>query len=165
MRFKALFAALGAGVMYFFDPQQGRRRRAMVRDRVPAFFRQGGRRAERAARAISAEAYGVTQKVKHLREEEKDYDDVTLARKIETEIFRDADAPKGQVDINVVDGVVQLRGELESTELIAELEAKTRNVTGVKDVENLLHTPGTPAPSTPEGTGTAASSTPEGSTS
>ena len=101
-------------------------------------------------RAVTAEAYGVTQKVTHLREEEKEYDDKTLARKVETEIFRDADAPKGQVDVLAVNGVVTLRGELEDEEMIKELEAKTRKVSGVKDVENLLHTPGTPAPSTPQ---------------
>ena len=102
-------------------------------------------------RAVTAEAYGVTQKVTHLREEEKEYDDTTLARKVETEIFRAEDAPKGQVDVNVVDGVVYLRGELEQPELVDELVEKTRKVSGVKGVENLLHTPGTPAPSAPEG--------------
>ena len=72
-------------------------------------------------------------------------DDVTLARKVETEIFRDRDAPKGRVDVNAQAGVVQLRGEVE-TSLIEELVEKTRSVEGVKDVENLLHAPGEPAP-------------------
>ncbi len=38
-----------------------------------------------------------------------DMDDVTLARKVESIVFRDADAPKGKVDINVADGRVELR--------------------------------------------------------
>ena len=33
---------LGALLAYFFDPDNGRRRRAMARDRVPAFFRSMG---------------------------------------------------------------------------------------------------------------------------
>ena len=41
----------------------------------------------------------------------RDYDDATLAHKVETELFRPADAPKGQVSVNVNDGVVELRGE------------------------------------------------------
>ena len=150
MRRKGLFTAVGAGLMYFFDPQQGRRRRAMTRDRGTALARRLLRRSERAGRAVSAEAYGVAQKVTHMRKGEKELDDVTLARKVETEIFREADAPKGQVDVNAVDGVVYLRGEVESEDLIKDIESRVQKVSGVKGVENLLHVPGTPAPSTPE---------------
>ncbi len=39
-------------------------------------------------------------------------DDVTLTRKVETEIFRPQGAPKGKVDVNAVEGVVWLRGEV-----------------------------------------------------
>ena len=147
----ALWTGIGAAIMYFLDPQQGRRRRATVRDRGLSFFRQGGRRAERMGRGVASQTVGIAHKARHIREEEKDFDDTTLARKVESEIFRDADAPKGQVDVNVVDGVVYLRGELEEPELIEALAEKTRKVSGVKGVENLLHTPGTPAPTTPEG--------------
>ncbi|MDQ3890438.1 MAG: BON domain-containing protein [Actinomycetota bacterium] len=147
---KALFAALGAGLMYLLDPQEGRRRRALARDRTAGFVRRTFRRSASMGRAVSAETYGATQKVTHMREEEKELDDTTLARKVETEIFRDADAPKGQVDVNVVEGVVYLRGELEQPDMIRALENKARKVSGVRDVENLLHTPGTPAPTTPE---------------
>jgi osmotically-inducible protein OsmY len=152
-RATAIWASLGAALMYFFDPQQGNRRRKMTADRTAGFFRRGLKKGERAGRAVTAEAYGVTQKVKHLREEEKDLDDVTLARKVETEIFRAADSPKGQVDVNAVDGVVYLRGEVETPDMIAELEQATRKVSGVKGVENLLHTPGTPAPTTTQESG------------
>ena len=150
-RLSAIWAGIGAGLMFFFDPNEGRRRRAMTKDRTAGYFLRLGRKSARAGRAVSAEAYGVTQKVKHAREEDKELDDVTLARKVETEIFRDADAPKGQVDVNAVDGVVYLRGEVEGPELMEDLEKRARNVSGVKGVENLLHLPGTPAPATPEG--------------
>jgi osmotically-inducible protein OsmY len=70
----------------------------------------------------------------------KDYDDVTLARKVETELFRPADAPKGQVSVNVNDGVVELRGELPDQTQIDELGESARKIGGVKDVRNLLHT-------------------------
>ena len=45
------------------------------------------------------------------------------------------------MDVNAEDGVVYLRGEVESPDLVAELEQATRNVHGVRKVENLLHTP------------------------
>jgi osmotically-inducible protein OsmY len=144
---RALFyGAIGALAAYFFDPDSGRRRRALARDRVPAFLRQGQRKAEQMGRAASAEASGAAQKVEHLKEEEKPQpDDVTLARKVETEIFREADVPKGQINVNAENGVVVLRGEVGKPELIRDLEEKTRKVQGVREVENLLQTPKPPA--------------------
>ena len=38
---------------------------------------------------------------------------MTLARKVESEIFRAADAPKGAVSVNAENGVVFLRGEVD----------------------------------------------------
>jgi osmotically-inducible protein OsmY len=70
---------------------------------------------------------------------------VTLARKVETAIFRPADAPKGDVSVDVQAGVVHLRGTAEQP-WIERLGEGARAVDGVKGVENLLHPPGTPAP-------------------
>ena len=138
---------LGAALTYFFDPQQGRRRRAMTRDRVAAFFRRRVREGGRLGRTASAEAEGVVQKAKHLQEEPKPQpDDVTLTRKVETEIFRDAEVAKGQINVNAENGKIYLRGEVGQPELINDLEERARKVQGVQDVENLLHLPGTEAP-------------------
>ena len=146
MRKLLTVGALIGAATYFFDPQNGARRRNTARDRFFAMFRRAGRRGEQLGRSATAEAYGVAQKVEHVREEEKPQpDDVTLARKVETEIFRDAGVPKGQINVNVENGKVVLRGEVERPELIRDLEAQTRKVQGVQDVENLLHLPGTPA--------------------
>jgi osmotically-inducible protein OsmY len=141
------YVGLGALIAYFFDPENGRSRRALARDRIPALFRRRSERLERAGRSVSAEAYGAKQKAKHLKEEEKPQpDDVTLARKVETEIFRDADVPKGQINVNAEKGKIVLRGEVEEPQLIKDLEKRTKKVQGVREVENLLHTPGSPAP-------------------
>ena len=138
-----LFAAVGAGLAYFFDPQAGRRRRKTTLDRTAGFFRHGGRRAERAGRTVASEAYGLKQKATHRREEAKpEPDDTTLARKVESEIFRDPDLPKGQINVNAESGVVYLRGEVARPELIADLEHAARKVQGVREVENFLHLPG-----------------------
>jgi osmotically-inducible protein OsmY len=138
---------LGALLAYFFDPNNGRRRRAMARDRIPAFVRGMSKRAEQTGGAGAAKAEGVKQKATHLKEEEKPQpDDVTLARKVETEIFRDADVPKGQINVNAENGKIVLRGEVEKPELIQDLEKKTKKVQGVTEVENLLHTPGSATP-------------------
>jgi osmotically-inducible protein OsmY len=76
----------------------------------------------------------------------KQYDDWTLKAKVESELFRDEHDVKGAVNVNAQEGVVQLRGQLPSRDLIDALVERTRKIHGVKDVENLLHTPDTPAP-------------------
>jgi osmotically-inducible protein OsmY len=75
-----------------------------------------------------------------------DPDDVTLARKVETEIFRDANAPKGDVSVDVQGGVAYLRGAVADEAWIARLVDDAKKVDGIKGVNNLLHAPGTPAP-------------------
>jgi osmotically-inducible protein OsmY len=145
-RLLALGAAIGAVFAYLTDPSQGRRRRHELRDRSLGLVRRSGRRAERAGRGVGARVYGVSQSVQHRHEVPKDYDDATLTQKVETEIFRPADVPKGRINVNAQHGIVQLRGEVDRPELIDELVERTRRVQGVRDVENLLHLPGTEAP-------------------
>lgn len=150
----AIGMAIGAALAYFLDPDQGRRRRHMARDQAAARLRRGSEQAQGAARAASAEAYGVTQKVAAAaREEEPPPNDQALAAKVESEIFRDADVPKGKINVDAADGVVTLRGEVEDEKLIEKLEKEARKISGVRDVSNLLHPPGTPAPNVPAGSG------------
>lgn len=73
-------------------------------------------------------------------------DDVTLARKVENEIFRDSKTLKGKIDVNAVDGTVWLRGEVKNPAQSKAVEAKVREIPEVQEVENLLHQPKTPAP-------------------
>ncbi|MGN6431693.1 MAG: BON domain-containing protein [Gaiellaceae bacterium] len=143
----ALAGAIGAALAYFFDPDNGRRRRKQLIQRTGKAFRQAGKRAGDAA----AQAEGVKQKTTHRKEQEKPQpDDVTLARKVESEIFRDRDVPKGKINVNVEDGVVYLRGELEQPDLIEDLEKQAQKVQGVQGVENLLHAPGQEEPTRAE---------------
>jgi osmotically-inducible protein OsmY len=139
----ALAGAIGAALAYFFDPDNGRRRRKLAVDKAGKLARRAGQQAQDA----TAQAQGLKEKATHRSEQEKPQpDDVTLARKVESEIFRDADVPKGQINVNVEDGVVYLRGELEQPDLIKDLESQARKVQGVLGVENLLHVPGQEAP-------------------
>ena len=142
-----LAGAAGAGLMYFLDPDRGRRRRNMARDRVAATFRRGARRAERLGRRAGADAYGVAQRVTHPRSEDTGpVDDKTLEQRVESELFRGRDIAPGRVNVSVEEGVLVLRGQLDRPEQIAELEAAANKIPGVRAVENLLHLPGTPPP-------------------
>lgn len=146
---RKLITGLGLGWLaaWFLDPQRGHSRRALTRDRWLGRLRRLRRRAERFGRGVGAHAYGLVQRATHLRERSKgDVDDVTLARKVETEIFRPADVPKGRINVNAENGKIVLRGELDSFELIERLVEQTRKVHGVKAVESLLHTPRESAP-------------------
>lgn len=116
------FAALGAALAYLFDPQNGRNRRKALVKRLAAF----------AARRGTGPATRP--------------DDVTLARRVQAEILRDADVPQGSVDVDAENGKVVLRGEVGSAEMIDDLVGKARKVQGVEEVENLLHAASEPAP-------------------
>jgi osmotically-inducible protein OsmY len=140
MRRKLRFAALGAALAYFFDPENGKRRRKVTMDRIAGLVRRHGRRL---GRGVASEAYGLKQKAAHRQEQPKSPpDDVTLARKVETEIFRGPEIPKGKINVNAENGIVVLRGEAETPEMIEDLARKAKEVHGVRDVENLLHVPG-----------------------
>jgi osmotically-inducible protein OsmY len=145
---RKLLTGLGLGWLaaWFLDPEHGTRRRHVTRDRTAGTVRKLARRSQRAGRGVAAQAYGMSRHATHRHEVPKDFDDVTLARKVETELFRPADVPKGQIVVNAENGTVVLRGEVESRELIDRLVARTREIQGVADVENLLHVPGEPAP-------------------
>lgn len=131
--------ALGAALSYFFDPENGRRRRKVAADRLGSLVRRHGKRA---IKGTVARTNALKQRSAHLREEQKPQpDDVTLARKVESEIFRDADVPKGKINVNAENGKVVLRGEVDSPALIEDLVSKARKVQGVQEVESLLHTP------------------------
>lgn len=137
------FAALGAALAYFFDPSNGKRRRKATIKRLAGF-----------ARKPREKASGLTQRAEAQKDEapyargysEGLSDDVTLARNVESEIFRGAQVAEGKVSVDAEHGKVVLRGEVDSPELIDELVGNARKVQGVEEVESLLHTPGESAP-------------------
>jgi hypothetical protein len=139
--------ALGAALEYFLDPRAGRRRRHSARDRVMSRMRRGERRAARRARRAELHAIGIARRTLNARRRRPEpLDDVTLAHKVESALYRRTGLPKGHVSINAEDGVVFLRGIMDREEQIDRAEAAVRRIPGVREVENLLHLPGTPAP-------------------
>jgi osmotically-inducible protein OsmY len=146
-------AAAGAAAVWFLDPNDGARRRHLVRDKAMKYVRKAGAEAERKASYAAGQAKGVAHEVTPTGdrgEPAERLNDPALTRKVETEIFRAADAPKGAVSVNVEDGVVYLRGEVDDPDAIRRLAEDAAKVDGVRGVENLLHEPGTPAPSKQE---------------
>lgn len=72
--------------------------------------------------------------------------DPALARKVESEIFRGEDVPKGDISVNAEYGVIYLRGKIADRERMEKLVERARAVDGVRGVENLTHLPTETAP-------------------
>ncbi|HEX6022253.1 MAG TPA: BON domain-containing protein [Solirubrobacter sp.] len=125
----ALGAAAGAAAAHFLDPDSGPKRRKEAR-----------RQAHHAKGTMKGAVHNV---VPHRHEA---MDDATLADRVRSQIFRDADAPKGDVSVDVQASVVYLRGAVADQAWIDRLGAEARKVEGITGVKNLLHAPGTPTP-------------------
>ena len=127
--------AVAAG-RYFFDEREGEARRARLSDQIKGFMDRAGDPARAVSSSVSEPVPGSDEAP----------NDQTLKEKVESEVLRGDEWPKGRINIDVAEGVVTLRGELDSEARVAELEQRVRKVAGVFDVVNLLHLPGTPAP-------------------
>jgi osmotically-inducible protein OsmY len=132
----ALGAAAGAAAARFLTPSTGRKAASA---------------ASTAASAASTQAHHATNKMKGVANavtpsKHEPMDDMTLADRVRSEIFRPADAPKGDVSVDVQDGVAYLRGEVPTAEWVERFGSEARKVSGISGVKNLLHTPGTPIP-------------------
>jgi hyperosmotically inducible protein len=138
----------GAAIMFFVDPQSGRRRRKETVERTAAVARRSGRMTIRSAHRVVGEAEGIGKRVYHAvaGHPRPVANEEMLADRVRSELFRDQHIPKGALNINVErEDVVVLRGQVQR-EQIADIEHRVRHIPGVGDVENLLHPPGTPAP-------------------
>jgi hypothetical protein len=137
---------LGASAMYFFDPQQGRRRRNTALDRLRSTEKKAVKTAHREASYAASKVQGTIKEVVHTNRDNPNPDDVTLADRIESELFRDERVPKGKININVAEGTVELRGQVDSQNDIDYIVKQVKKISDVKDIHNYLHLPGTPAP-------------------
>jgi osmotically-inducible protein OsmY len=125
---KLLFAGAAAGAVAWL---------AKNKDTAKAY-------ADRYGTQLKGAAQNVTPGAGKAPAEER-LNDPALAQKVASEVFRDAELPKDKISLNAEYGVVYLRGEVPSKEVMDELTARARAVEGVRAVENLTHLPGEPA--------------------
>jgi osmotically-inducible protein OsmY len=143
--FKILFgAAIGAAAAWFLDSNDGTRRRNLARDKAMKYARRGkeeaASKATYAGTALKGKATGAAPGTGREPAAER-LNDPALKAKVESEIFRGAEAPKGQVSVSVEEGVVSLRGEVEDPATIEELREAAGKVDGVRGVDSQLSTP------------------------
>ena len=126
---------VGAALMYFLDPDRGRRRRALVRDKVEAAGNKAQDYAEQMGRDLGNRAYGMFAETKSILRGEGVTDNVLVDR-VRAKLGR-YPTQLGAVGVEVNDGIVTLRGPILASELETILGA-TKYVRGVKGVDNQL---------------------------
>jgi osmotically-inducible protein OsmY len=131
--------ALGVATEYFLDPRHGRRRRHVLRDRTLHMLRRAERLTSREARHGAGRARGLAAEARTaVTPRDKPADDVTLRQRILSDAFRHANVPTSDVEVEVAEGRVTLRGHVASTVLADDLVAHVRGIPGVRDVEAAL---------------------------
>jgi gas vesicle protein len=128
-------AAIGAGLMYLFDPDRGKRRRAKVRDKAIHLKRIAADAVGKTQRDVRNRIVGVIAETEALFRSEKVSDKV-LADRVRSKLGRIVSHPHA-VQVTVTDGVVVLGGPILAHEAPALCEA-VNSMDGVKNIENLL---------------------------
>ena len=126
-------AGLGAALMYFFDPDRGNRRRALIRDKVEGAGNKLSDTADKMQRDLRNRAYGVVAETKSIFRHDEVTDDVLVDR-VRSRLGR-IPVHIGAFDISAKDGLVTLRGQILAHELPRVLRA-ARFVRGVKEINN-----------------------------
>lgn len=125
--------ALGAGCMYFLDPYQGRRRRALVRDQLLSACVQSGDFLAKAIRDLGNRASGIMAETPYAWTEEE-VDDATLVARVRSQVGRAVSHPRA-IEVTATQGRVTLRGPVLAHE-VSRLLQMVRSVRGVQAVDN-----------------------------
>jgi hypothetical protein len=127
--------AIGGGLMYLFDPDCGKRRRVLIRDKTVSTVREVDDAISKASRDLSNRARGFIAEARSLVSSEEIPDDVLKAR-VETKIGRLATHHHG-IDVESDDGNITLRGPVLSSEVQALIRGVSA-MSGVRSVCNRL---------------------------
>lgn len=133
---------LGAGLMYLFDPDKGKRRRAVARDRASHLSNAARRKLKKTSHDFTNRAYGTFRETKSLISRRNEaVSGETLEARIKTRLGRLTSHPNA-LKTKVEDGWVILSGAILEAEADDVLK-KISKMCGVKAVEDRLerHTP------------------------
>lgn len=131
----AIGLGVGAGLMYMLDPDRGRRRRAIVRDKTVHLVNETEDRLEHAAAHLANRARGTFAEVKS-RFSSEQVDDAVLVERVRAKLGRVTGDPHA-ITVTAVNGMVKLTGLVDEAE-IAKITDGALSVRGVKEVENRL---------------------------
>src|SRR5688572_4374769 len=155
MRFKTLVASLGlgAGLMYFYDPRLGKRRRTQVRDRVNSLVNTVDDSVDVAMEDMRNRARGVLAELS-AKLSDQGAPDWILEERVRTNLGRIARHSRA-LQVQADGGRIYLRGPAlrGEVEALVKTAARTRGVHGVENEIQIFDTPedipalqGTPSP-------------------
>jgi osmotically-inducible protein OsmY len=128
--------AVGATLMYFLDPDRGRRRRAMARDQAVHLAHEVSDSARGAAADVRNRARGAAAEARARARGATRVPDDVLAERVRAELGH-ATRHAGAIEVSAHDGVVELRGPVLADDL-ADVLSAVRTTRGVEDVDNDL---------------------------
>jgi hypothetical protein len=132
---------LGAALMYVLDPERGKRRRGVVRDKAVRAAHKTGEAIDARSRDWRNRARGVAAEVQAMTHREEVSDEV-LEERVRAEIGRVVASP-GAIEVTSAGSVVTLSGSVLASE-VEDLLSTVGRVRGVSDVENRLQVYETP---------------------
>jgi len=134
----ALLLGIGAGIalMFFLDPDNGRRRRAVVQEKSTHFARQTAHQRDVLARRALGHIRGAMAYIRQQVQPEPPVEDTILLERVRAAMGHVVRDPHG-LDIRVRCGTVILKGPASAAQ-IGELVECARRVRGVREVDNRL---------------------------
>ena len=125
--------AAGAVLMYLFDPDRGKRRRAGIRDRAVGTWHDLAAQLDKAGRDFSNRAQGLVAEVKGVMHEP---DRSVVVERVRSRIGRAVSHPHA-ITVTANDGSVVLQGLVLQNEVDRLLRA-AKSVPGVRSIEDRL---------------------------
>ena len=128
--------AIGAGMMYFNDPQNGKRRKAMVHDRVYRLQNQANEAVNMGVNDLRNRARGLMAEGQAILGDEKASDQVIVER-VRSRLGFLSRHP-GAIHVTALDHRVVLEGDVLADEVDSMLAA-VAHIRGVDGIDNRLH--------------------------
>lgn len=129
-------AGLGAGLMYLFDPDRGKRRRALVRNEAVHISRITANAAGKTRRDVRNHLHGAFAEVESLFLKNGPVSNDVLEARVRSRLGRVVSHPSA-LEVKAVDGLIVLSGPILADEAHPLLDAVT-GIRGVKNIENRL---------------------------
>ena len=126
---------VGVGLMYFLDPERGRRRRALVKDKLTHTAHLGVDAMGATGRDLSHRTAGAVARVRGALDR-RPVDDVVLVQRMRAQLGRVVTHPHA-IAVDATAGRVRLRGPILRQEVDRLIRAAHR-VRGVRDIVNEL---------------------------
>ena len=132
---------IGTGLMFLLDPDRGKRRRALLRDKMVWASRKVAEGCQGTTLDLRNRAQGVIHGVQS-RFSSAPVDDATLVERVRSKLGRLVSHP-GSIHVTVQDGIVTFSGSTVAGEAIKLLKGVKR-IPGVREVVTYLETQAEP---------------------